>query len=39
VEILHSAFRHGVQADDMQHVSQNALVIDEVDEVAEDPIR
>jgi hypothetical protein len=36
VEILHSAFRHGVQADDMQHVLKNALVIEEV---ADDPIR
>jgi hypothetical protein len=36
VEILHSAFRHDVQADDMQHVLKNALVIEEV---ADDPIR
>lgn len=36
MEILHSAFRHGVQADDMQHVLKNALVIEEV---ADDPIR
>jgi hypothetical protein len=35
VEILHSAFRHDVQADDMQHVLNNALVIEEV---ADDPI-
>jgi hypothetical protein len=35
MEILHSAFRHGVQADDMQHVLKNALV---VEEIAEDPI-
>ena len=36
MEILQSAFRHGVQADDMQHVLKNALVIEEV---AGDPIR
>jgi hypothetical protein len=35
VEVLHSAFPHDVQADDMQHVL-NALVIEEV---ADDPIR
>ena len=36
MEVLHSAFRHDVQADDMQHVLNNALVIEEV---ADDPIR
>jgi hypothetical protein len=36
VEILHSAFRHDVLADDMQHVLNNALAIEEV---ADDPIR
>jgi hypothetical protein len=36
VEILHSAFRHDVRADDMQHVLNYALVIEEV---ADDPIR
>ena len=36
MEILHSAFRNDVQADDMQHVLKNALVIEEV---ADDPIR
>jgi hypothetical protein len=36
VENLHSAFRHDVQADDMQHVLNNALAIEEV---ADDPIR
>ena len=36
MEILHSAFRLDVQADDMQHALNNALVIEEV---ADDPIR
>jgi hypothetical protein len=36
VEILHSAFRHDVPADDMQHVLNNPLAIEEV---ADDPIR
>ena len=36
MEILHSALRHGVQAEDMQHVLKSALV---VEEVADDPIR
>jgi hypothetical protein len=36
VEILHSAFRHDIRAEDMQHVLNNALVIEEV---ADDPIR
>ena len=36
MEILHSAFRHDIQAEDMQHVLNNALVIEEV---ADDPIR
>jgi len=36
VEILHSAFRQDVQADDMQHVLNNALAIEEV---ADGPIR
>jgi len=36
VEILHSAFRHDVQADGMQHVLTNSSVIEEV---ADNPIR
>ena len=36
MEILHSAFRHDIQAEDMEHVPNNALVIEEV---ADDPIR
>jgi hypothetical protein len=36
VEILHSAFRHDVPADDMQHVPNHALVIEEI---ADGPIR
>jgi hypothetical protein len=36
VEILHSAFRHDIWAEDMQHVLNNALVIEEV---ADDPVR
>jgi hypothetical protein len=36
VEILHSAFRHDIQAEDMQHVLNNASAIEEV---ADDPIR
>jgi hypothetical protein len=36
VEVLPSAYRHGVGSDDIDHVLRNALV---VAEVAEDPIR
>jgi hypothetical protein len=36
VEVLRSAFRHGVDAADIQHVLHTALV---VDQVGEDPAR
>jgi hypothetical protein len=36
VEVLPSAHRHGVAKEDMQHVLDNAAVVEEVEE---DPIR
>jgi hypothetical protein len=36
VEVLPSAHRHGVVEEDVQHVLDNAVIIEEV---AEDPIR
>jgi uncharacterized DUF497 family protein len=36
VEILGSALKHGVDAEDIEHVLRNAVV---VEEVAEDPVR
>jgi hypothetical protein len=36
VEVFRSAHRHGVPEEDMQHVLDNAVVIEEV---GEDPIR
>jgi hypothetical protein len=36
MEILRSAFRHGILAEDIDHVLRNALA---VDEVGEDPTR
>jgi len=36
VEILPSAFRHGVDAEDIQHALRNAAVIESI---AEDPTR
>lgn len=36
MDALPSAFRHGISAEDIEHVLRNALV---VAEVAEDPIR
>ena len=36
MELLRSAFRHSVDAEDIQHALRNAVAIDEVDQ---DPIR
>ena len=36
VEVLRSALRHGVEAEDIQHVLRNAMVVEEIDE---DPTR
>ncbi|HWH10199.1 MAG TPA: hypothetical protein VG165_03665 [Solirubrobacteraceae bacterium] len=36
MEILHSAYRHGVDAEDIQHALRNAAVIEAI---AEDPTR
>jgi hypothetical protein len=36
VEVLRSAFRHGVATEDILHVARNAIV---VEEIAEDPTR
>jgi hypothetical protein len=36
VEVLPSAYRHGVDADDIQHALRNAAVIESI---AEDPSR
>lgn len=36
MDVLRSAFRHGVDPEDIQHVLRNAVV---VEEIAEDPTR
>jgi hypothetical protein len=36
VEILRSAFRHGVEAEDIDHALRNAVV---VEEIGDDPLR
>jgi uncharacterized DUF497 family protein len=36
VEVLPSALRHGVQAEDIEHALRNAVV---VEEIADDPVR
>jgi len=36
VEILRSAFRHGVEAEDIDHALRNAVVIEEI---GDDPLR
>jgi hypothetical protein len=36
MEVLRSAFRHGVDEEDIEHVLRNAVVVEEIDD---DPIR